>query len=103
MLERIVRFLKSGEDPNGYYVSASTLLEVIGGVGDVSETTRNNVTLAIHDLIIAGDFVDSLQLGITFGNLLAEASDFQGILRIVRDVKNLEKVPIVNIRGKRVI
>lgn len=70
---------------------------------EVSETTRNKVASVIQDLIVPGDFVDSLQLGITIGSLMAEASDPGGVWRIAQDTKNLDKVPVVNIRGKPVI
>ena len=102
MRGRVARFIASGEYPNGYYVSAETLLRVIGGVESVAKETRDNVVQAVRGLIVPGGFVDSLKLGVVFGRLLAEMSDTSGVLIIARDIKNLDKVPIVEIRGQSV-
>ena len=103
MIGRVIRFLDSGEDPNGYYVSAETLLKVVGEVEEVSEKTRSKVVSSIEELIVPGDFVDSLQLGMAIGELMNEESDIEGVWKIEQDIKDLDKVPVVNIRGKPVI
>lgn len=103
MIGRVARFIESGENPNGYYLSAETLLSVVGEVDGVSDETRSKVVSKIEELIVPGDFVDSLQLGITLGRMLADESDREGIWKIASDTKDLDKVPVVNIRGKPVL
>jgi hypothetical protein len=103
MIVRVARFVASGEDPSGYFVSANTLLKVIGEVEGVSEAIRSKVVSKIEELIVPGDFVDSLQLGRAIGELMNEETDLEGIWKIDQDMKNLDKVPVVNIRGKPVL
>lgn len=102
MMKRIGRFIASGENPNGYYVSAETVLKVVGDVESASEETRARVITALQSLIVGGGFIDSLKLGIALGRLMAETTDSQGVLQIARAVKSLDNVPIITIRGEPV-
>lgn len=102
MAERVARFLASGENPEGYYGSAETLLNAVGEVPDISAETRDLVVTAVQKLIGTTGLVDSFQLGVTFGSLFEQTTDRDGLNRIIQYTKNLDNVPFVNIRGDSV-
>jgi|GEM_PF-4719065 len=100
MLARVAKLVASGENPNGHYISAETLFKVIKQVEGVSEQTRRIVELAITNLVGKTGLIDSLELGIAMGQLSNESRDHDGLRRLFKDMKDLDKVPVVNIRGE---
>lgn len=101
--ERVARFIASGEDPNGYMVRADKLREVIKSVADVSDATKEKLISDLDKNLIQGaDLTDSLQLGMFLGSCFLECEDKAGILKTMNDTKNLDKLPVVSIRGEAV-
>lgn len=103
MAERVTEFLASGENPHGQYVSAKTLFKVIDEVKGVRAETRKQVIEALREIVVPGEFVDSFKMGMTFGKIMIATPDIKGVTTIAQDAKNLDKVPIINVRGTPVI
>lgn len=91
--------MASGIDPSGFYLSAETLFDVIAAVADVAEDTRQRAITAIRTITVAEKLVDSFQLGGTLVNLMDSIENRNGVIKIMHAVKDLDKVPIVNIKG----
>lgn len=96
--ERVARFIASGADPHGYYVEAERFRSIVKQIPDVSKEVKHQVLSHVEDQLIKGkDFIDSFRLGIELGKLMGKIKDEEGFIKIVMDVKNLDKLPIVQI------
>lgn len=101
--ERVARFIALGGDPTRYMVRADKLREVIKNVADVSDATKEKLISDLDKNLIQGaDLADSLQLGMFLGSCFFEYEDKEGLFKIITDMKNLGKLPVVSIRGEAV-
>ena len=101
MMGRIADFIASWKDPNGYYLRGKTVVKVIDEIDDVPETVKQSVKDLLGISEVKDDtLVDSLQLGIKLGTIYRETkweAEKALVMRFANEIRDLNKVPYVNI------
>ena len=102
-LKRVQNYIASGDDPEGHYVRAETLRKVIQATEDASQETKDALVAYLEAHLIQGpELVDAFRLGIACGVFSSLKDIMPDIFSIFRDIKNLDKLPFVSVRGKSV-
>ena len=104
-LGRVAELIASGEDPNGYLVSAQTLRKVITDCAGASEAFKRRLLRFLEAFVICGsEHADAFRLGLAMGQFLSEIADseFDQFQAIRTDIRNLDKLPFVSIKGRPV-
>ena len=86
----------------GYHVSSDKLFEVIQNTPEVSDATKARVIEIFKEKVTRGArTVDSMKLGFAMVKLpdFQEIGDKEGIVRIMGEIDDLDKLPIVSVRG----
>lgn len=99
-LQRISRFIASGESPRGKFVRADTLRKVIQSCAGAKKPFRESILAIVEEHVIKGrTLVDSFQLGLFFGSLsnFVKGDDFTAICN---DIRDQNKLPIVESNGR---
>lgn len=98
----ILTLLSLGQDVNGYYVSFNTFSEVVKGITDVDEATKQWVLNELAVLVTPNGLIDSLKLGLAMAMLAQESDDIRGIKAIIDATINTKNVPFVKIDGQTI-
>lgn len=104
-LGRVFAYMASGEDPHGHMVSAATLRKVITDCEGPSEEFKGRMLRFLEAFVIEGkEQVDAFRLGLALGQFLSEIADheFDQFQAIHENVRNLDKLPFVSIKGEPV-
>ena len=95
-MQRIARFIASGEDPNAYFVSSERIRVVVREVKGVSEKTKQEVLESLEEHVICGEELTSpFHLGIQLAQMFDDFADQKGLTLIIKDLNDLNKLPLV--------
>ncbi len=100
---RVARFLASGESPEGYQFSSQKLKDVIRATPGVNDEFKEKVIMSLEEKVIKGQQrADVYRVGLTLAAMSNEVEGREDLYKIMNEVNDLDKLPIVSIRGKSV-